>query len=744
VIKSTPPFPTRQEIINLIEESPHKIGKREIARAFKLNPEQKKQLKKLLRDMSDEGIIQKRHRQKFVKSGDLPEFLVVRVSRINEDGDVFALPLNWDGNKAPPPILISPERGGRPELGIGDTALIRISKSSTGLIGKTIRPINRVPSQVLGILSRSGKGFRIRQTKRGERHELFVEKGDHGEAESGDLVRAEIIPGKNFGLRRARVIESLHSKRELRDFSLVAIHQHEIPFIFPSDVEAVAKEATAAPKQNRADLRGLPLVTIDGVDARDFDDAVWAEPDTSPTNPGGWHCIVAIADVSWYVQPGSALDLEAQKRGNSVYFPDRVVPMLPETLSNGWCSLKPDEDRPCVAVHFWINTEGKMLGHKFERALMRSVARLTYDQIQAAYDGSDSDLEVNFINRVVHPLYQAYFALSRARDSRQVLELELAERHVVLSPDGTVKIIRERARLESHKLIEEFMIAANVAAAEILETAKTPFLYRVHDQPSIKKINALSIFLKSLNLNFSKGQTVKPIQFNQILRKVSDTPYQQMVAEIVLRSQAQAEYSTHNIGHFGLSLRRYCHFTSPIRRYADLLVHRSLLSSLKLEEDDNAQDLDMLNKFGKQLSNLERRAASAEREAIDRYTAQYLSNQIGAKFNAQISGATRAGLFIKLDQTGADGLVPIRSLPQDFYVHNETLHQLKGRKTGRTYRIGQKIEVTLLEAIPITGGMIFEILGDSPSSGSSKRASEAKTSKHRKNTKQNYRRSKSD
>lgn len=708
---STSPFPTREQILEFIQDSPGDVGKREIARAFKLDAEQKRLLKKLLREMSQDGSLRKGRGRKFGDAERLPEVTLVQIARVNDDGDLFAVPMNWEADD-PPAIIMAPEPRGRPALGIGDRVLVRLTETRSGYRAKTIRRISAAPAQVLGIFETSEKENRIRPTSRRERSEFVVAPGDAAGATSGELVRAEVLPGKHLGLRRAKVVERLESMDDPDAFSLIAIHQNEIPSVFTPDALAEADNAKAAPLGKRDDLRGLTLVTIDGADARDFDDAVWAEPDPDPNNAGGWHCLVAIADVAWYVRPGSALDHDARERGNSVYFPDRVVPMLPEALSNEWCSLKPNEDRPCLAAHFWIDAAGHLQRHRFVRGLMRSAARLTYEQLQQARDGAPDEITSELSENVVTPLYGAYEALARARTERHALELELGERQIILDDAGHVKDIRERERLDSHKLIEEFMVTANVAAAETLERKHLPFLYRIHDQPSAEKIEALTQFLGSLDMRFSKGQTIKPIQFNHILEKVVGTPHQHMVNEVVLRSQAQAEYNPENLGHFGLALRRYCHFTSPIRRYADLVVHRALIEGFGLGQGGGTDELDDLVELGEKLSQAERRAAAAEREAVDRFTASFLANRVGATFGARVNGVTRAGLFVTLSETGADGLVPIRSLPDDYYVHDDTLHTLRGRQNGRVYHIGQLVDVMLMEAVPITGGMIFQVLDD--------------------------------
>jgi ribonuclease R len=508
-----------------------------------------------------------------------------------------------------------------------------------------------------------------------------------------------------------RVVERLGSMSDPRAVSLISIHANDIPYVFPADALREAREATAAPLGQRTDLRSVPLVTIDGEDARDFDDAVWAEP----TDNGGWHCIVAIADVAWYVRTGDPLDTEARRRGNSVYFPDRVVPMLPEELSNGWCSLKPKEDRPCMAVHMWLDAEGNRQRFKFERALMRSAARLTYNQVQRALDGNPDDTTGMLLEPVLRPLQGAWKALFKERQRRGTMELELAERQVVIGPDGRVAAIKPRARLDAHRLIEDFMIAANVAAAEQIEAVHQPCMYRIHDQPSPERLEALRSVLESLGLKLPKGGRVTPGQFNIVLSKAEQLPEARMVNEMILRSQAQAVYSPENIGHFGLGLARYAHFTSPIRRYADLLVHRALIAGLKLGDGGlPAGAVDEFHALGDMISATERRAATAERDALDRFTVLYLADRVGATFEGTVSGVQRYGLFITLDETGADGLLPVSALPADFYVHDEQRQTLTGRRNGQVYRLGDAMTVRLAEANTLTGSLSFQMADGGP------------------------------
>ncbi len=730
--KTTATFPSSDQILAYIQRNPLQAGKREIARAFKLNADQKKVLKKVLREMEQTAIIEKKRGNKFSEPGKLPSVTVLEITGPNKEGDLLAKPLNWDGN-IDPVIFVLPERRSNPALGKGDRVLARLEETELGIYSaKSIRRISEAPTHILGVLIKIEGELRVQPTDRRQKKEMIVRPDDSMDAQAGELVRAEVLPGKRLGLRYAKINERLESMSSPGAISLIAIHQYDIPTEFSDDAKKIANDAKAHTLGQRSDLRHIPFITIDGADARDFDDAVFAELDEDEKNPGGWHLIVAIADVAAYISTGDALDKEAQKRGNSVYFPDRVVPMLPEALSNGWCSLVPNEERPCIAAHLWIDKNGHLLGHSFVRGLMISHARTTYEQVQAAKDGQPDELTAPLVNKIIAPLYGAFHVLDKYRQNRSALELEVPERKVVIGEDGKIASITPRQRLESHKLIEEFMITANVAAAQSLEKNKQPCVYRIHDRPSPEKLGAFTQFLETLEYNFAKGQVIKPIQFNQILRKVAKTPNSHMINQMVLRSQAQAEYSPVNIGHFGLALSRYCHFTSPIRRYSDLLVHRALINANKLGDDGLKENGDGFKELGTHLCSTERRAASAERDAINRYIAGHLSTCIGSIFNARNNGVTRFGLFVTLDETGADGLVPISSLAGDYYDLDTTGHLLIGQNSGNIYQLGQAVEVMLREATPVSGGLVFQIIvSGEPKSGKHTQNNKRKSGGHR-------------
>ena len=628
------------------------------------------------------------------------EAVMVRITGTDTDGDAVGRLVDWTGDGPPPTILMLPEPNGRPALAPGERVLARLSPIGGGRIeGRTVKRLTDEPGRILGIFRAPA---RLVPTDRRSKAEWRIPPGEDGGAENDEIVSATPLPHAGHGLKPARIIARLGRMGDARSVSLICIHAHDIPQEFPPDALAAAARARATPLGKREDLRAIPLVTIDGEDARDFDDAVFAEPDVTQDGGHGFRLIVAIADVAYYVRPGSPLDQSALTRGNSVYFPDRVVPMLPEALSNGWCSLKPLEDRGCLFVEMHIDQHGRKTRHRFGRGLIRSAARLTYEQAQDAENaGQDIGLGA---------LYRAFHALLAARQARGTLDLNLPERKVVLL-EGRVDSVMPRPRLDSHRLIEEMMVLANVAAAEQLEAYIRPCMYRVHPPPTEDKLEALRTFLHSMNISLPPGDEIHPRDLDRVLQKVANTEQAPLVNEVILRSQSQAAYSPDNIGHFGLALPRYAHFTSPIRRYADLLVHRALITGGKLglgglSPEEPARYLDM----GEHISATERRAALAEREAIDRYLAAYMADKIGACFPARISGVQRFGLFVTLSETGATGLIPMSGLGDDYWVYDEPSQTLSGSRTRHVFGLAQEVEVRLQEASPVTGGLLFAML----------------------------------
>jgi ribonuclease R len=716
-------FPTRDAIVAFIRANPGKVGTKEIAREFGLKNADRAELRRVLRDLADQGTI-KKNGKKVVETAQLPATLLADIRSRDADGELIATPAEWDEAEQgePPRIRIHIPRHARLGAmpGVGDRALLRIEflheDEGAAYRGRVIKLIDHAKSRVLGLFRSTpdGGGRLIPVDKKQAGKELNIAKHDTAGAQDGDLVSVDLVRSRGFGLASGKVKERLGSIASEKAISLIAIHAHDIPLVFSRDAQREAEDAEPATLKGRADWRDVPLVTIDPPDAKDHDDAVHAESDADPANKGGFIVHVAIADVAFYVRPASALDRDALIRGNSVYFPDRVVPMLPERISNDLCSLVPGQARGALAVRMVIGADGRKRSHSFHRVLMRSAAKLNYAQAQAAIDGRPDDVTGPLLEPILKPLYAAYAAAKRARDERNPLDLDLPERKILLKADGTVDRVVVPERLDAHRLIEEFMILANVAAAETLEKKSLPLIYRVHDEPTMEKVHALQEFLKTLDIPFAKSGVLRPSLFNRVLTLVAGRDYESVVNEVVLRSQAQAEYASENYGHFGLNLRRYAHFTSPIRRYADLVVHRALIRALGLGEGalPDSETPEHLGEVAAQISLTERRAMKAERETADRLVAHHLADRIGASFQGRISGVTRAGLFVKLDDTGADGLVPIRTLGTEYYNYDETRHALVGSRSGAMHRLGDVVDVRLVEAQPIAGALRFELLSE--------------------------------
>ncbi len=714
-------FPSREQILAFLAEHPGEAGKREVAREFGIKGSARIALKRILKEIEADGLVVRRGRR-LASPGTLPPVAVLVVTGRDADGELVGEPANWEDEDGPPPrvpILAERHRTPGPAPGVGDKVLARITDAPPGMeaqrVGRVIKVIARKPTAVLGVVRRvpGVPGGRILPVDKKQRTELMADDEALGNAEDGDLVEVSVQKVGRYGLPQARVAERIGSLKSERAVSLIAIHAHGIPHRFPAAVTEEAEAAKPARMAGREDWRKLPLITIDPADAKDHDDAVYAEPDGDPDNPGGFIATVAIADVASYVVAGSSLDREALLRGNSVYFPDRVVPMLPERISNDLCSLKEGVDRPALAVRMVFDAGGRQLRHTFHRVMMRSAAKLSYQQAQAAIDGQLDDQTLPLLAPVLRPLWEAYGCLKRGRDAREPLDLDLPERKIVLTPDGRVDRVVVPERLDAHKLIEEFMIQANVAAATELEKHKTPLLYRIHDNPSVEKLEGLREFLQTLDISLPRTGNMRPSQFNKILARVAGTGNAHLVNEVVLRSQAQAEYSPANIGHFGLNLRRYAHFTSPIRRYADLVVHRALIRALGLGKDGMPDGFESrLEVIGSDISATERRAMAAERDTVDRLIALWLADRVGARFTGRISGVTKAGLFIALDETGADGFIPAATLGQDYFHYDEAARALIGRATGETHRLGDAVDVRLVEAAPFAGALRFELLSE--------------------------------
>lgn len=716
-------LPDKAALLRFIADSPDRVSKREIARAFHIRGSDRIELKRLLREMIADGAIEKGAEKALRPTGRLPSVTVVEVTGADAFGDMLVRPLNWRADTPLPKIFLARGRGQGPAPGRGDRALVRLQENEDGVTwsATVIKMLEGAPRQVLGVFHGGEEGGRVVPVARGARAELLIEADEVKGAVDGELVLAELLPRQRHrlhGLKPARIVERHGDVSAPGKISLVAIHEQGLPTQFSPAALAEAGAAKPASPAGREDLRDLPLITIDPADARDHDDAVFAEPDSDPQNPGGWHIIVAIADVAHFVRPGSALDRDARLRGNSAYFPDRVLPMLPEDLSNGLCSLMPGADRAVMAVHIWLDAGGEKRRHRFARAIMRSAANIAYEEVEAAMAGRASDVSDALLVNVLRPLHAAHEALAKARAARMPLEIATDEKKILLNPDGTVADVVVKTPLRAHRVIEDMMIAANVCAAETLEARGVPCMYRIHEEPADDKIESLREFLATLDFRLARAQTVRPALFNKVLARFADTPHARLINEVVLRSQSQARYGPDNRGHFGLALARYAHFTSPIRRYADVLVHRGLIRALGLGADGLGEDeMATMEETGEHISATERRAMAAERDTVDRYMAGWLAGRVGGHFHGRISGVARFGLFVTLEPSGADGLVPVSTMSNDYYVHEEHRHALVGRRSGRVYRLGDEIEVRLVEAVPVSGGLKLELVGESGTGG---------------------------
>jgi len=646
----------------------------------------------------------------------LPPVGVVDVAERDADGDLFVRLAGAPEDAAL--VRLAPGSGeavaGAP--GLGDRLLVRFETREGGETeARLIKRLGQSAHRVLGVVRKAHREIRVEPVDRRSRESLVLGEADGRSLSDGDLVLAQVEgpSARPHGPKRGALLEVVGREDDPRAASLIAIHTHGIPTGFTPEAESEALACTPPSLAGRTDLRHLPLITIDPADARDHDDAVFAEPDADPNNPNGWIVWVAIADVAACVRPGSALDRQAREKANSVYFPDRVEPMLPEHLSAGLCSLRQGEARACLAARMVFDARGRKRSHRFLRGLMRSAAKLSYDEAQSAIDGNPDDDTGPLLEGVLRPLWAAYGAVKSAREARSPLAIQSLERRIVLGPDGKVASITPRASLEAHRLIEEFMIQANVCAAETLEQRRTPLIYRVHEAPSAEKLQSLGDFLETLAIPWAKGEAARTDRFNRLLGQTREGPHAEIVNEVVLRTQMQAHYSPENVGHFGLNLDRYAHFTSPIRRYADLIVHRGLIKALGLGDDGlAAEDIARLEDTAEHITLAERRAMAAERDAIDRYVAAFLEDRVGAAFDGRITGVTRFGLFVRLAETGADGLIPISTLGGEYFIHDEAGHALVGERTGGRWRLGRAVEVRLREATPITGGLVLEMLSD--------------------------------
>ena len=707
-------LPSREQILQFLETADQEAGKREIAKHFGLKGSEKIALKHLLKDMAEEGLIDG-SKSAYTRMGGVPKVTVLRVVDV-EDGEAIAIPESWQPDDASPPPrlrLIERKKGGA--LGMGERVLARTEERGNGWIAHPMKKLPAREQALLGVieLDGSGKAWLAPVDKR-VRNSSPV--SDLGGAEAGQLVLAE--PAGKSPRAGVKVVEVLGDPLAPKSYSLIAIHKHGIPHIFPEEALQEAERAAKLPlaDERREDLTHLPIIAIDPSDARDHDDAIWAESD----GEGGFDAVVAIADVSFYVRPnegsgGGAVDREARKRGNSVYFPDRVVPMLPEVLSADVCSLREGEKRAAMVCHLKISPEGKVTTWRFTRALVRIARVIAYEDAQARIDTGEA-------GEALDNLWAAWRLLAAARDARDPLELDLPERRVMLDEKGRIAEIALRERLDAHRVVEDFMIAANVAAAKALESKASPVVYRIHEPPTREKLVALKDYFDSIGRKLALGQVITPGLFNRMIKDIADPAEKALVMEAVLRSQTQAYYGPRNAGHFGLALGSYAHFTSPIRRYADLLVHRALVDAFDLEQPApgkpadlprdtglSERDRDDLAKITDVISVTERRAMEAERDTIDRYVAAWLAGRVGETFETRITGVQKFGFFATISGLGGDGLVPVSTLGREYFRYDEGAHTLTGEDSGTRYAVGDTLDLRLAEANPLTGALKFEV-----------------------------------
>ncbi len=701
-------LPSHEEIVDFLQKSTGKVGKKDIARAFGVKgADNRRVLKEIIRNLEDTGIIEKATKTSITLTDSLPDICEVEITGMDSKGNYIARPRTFTGEEQQiPQIIITEIKKNIDDIEEGDLVLAKLSFVSKTLYeGTVVKHLKNEENLIVGIFeaNKKGKGGVVIPAERMGVSEFFVRGENSGDAKDGDLIQAEIITMRR-GNNTARIVKVLGAGDDTKNISLISVFQKNIPYNFPKEVIAEAKKIVSLSFDKHKDATQIPFVTIDGEDARDFDDAIFAIKDESKDNVAGWHIKIAIADVSHYVKPGSLLDKEAFKRGNSTYFPDKAIPMLPHELSSDICSLLEGQNRPCAIFHITIDKDGEILTYGYDRGVINSKARLNYNETQKAFDG-EYNKQTERVKAELKDIYGAFKALRKARENRHALEIERDERRIIADNDGKILEISSRAYFDSHKAVEEFMIAANVCAALALEKKKVPVMYRVHEKPSPEKVYNFREFMKSVKIKIGKGQKIENELFNSIIKDFHDKPESFVVNEMILRSQSQAYYSIENMGHSGLALESYAHFTSPIRRYSDLLVHRGLFGELQIEDKKE------LEIAAKHISYTERRSSEAERETSDRYLAYYLSDKLNQTFNVMISGLARAGLFVRIPEFGAEGFIPMRSIPGGYFVYDPDKQSLIGTNGKANYTMGDNLRVKLVEIMPLTGGLIFEIMG---------------------------------
>ena len=687
-------------------------------------------MKKLILDLENEREARsKSNSESFISV--IPSTVICIVKGPDKDGDIFLDLLDWSEGEEIPKIFYF-ERSGSIPVSVGDRILCELTKvegKDYHYEAKLIRRISKTnnSSKIIGVFRVSSSGGTLEALSKRLNTIWTIPRNAVNGSVDGDIVEAEqTSPKSRFGMSKARVISILGKTDDSKAISLIAIHEHSIVNEFSKEALSEAVNSAPVTLVDRDDLRHIPFVTIDPADARDHDDACYVELDLDVENKGGFIVWIAIADVAHYVQPNSLLDGEARNRGNSTYFPDRVVPMLPENLSADLCSLHEGEDRPCLALKMILDSGGKKTSQQFFRGLMRSRGSLVYREVQEAIDGNPSKKIQPILESIIKPLYKCYEVLQNTTKERGPLILDLPERKILLDDSGKVASIEFLDRLDAHKVVEELMILANVAAAEELFNNKSYFLYRIHEEPEKEKVNTLREIVKSCGLSFSKGQVLKTHHLNSLLCNAKETEYSELVSMSILRSMPQAYYGAQPIGHFGLALRRYTHFTSPIRRYADLVTHRAIIETINRGQNPLYEfDPVELEAIGESISICERKSMLAERDTVDRYLAAFFSDRLGLEVLGTISGVARFGIFVKIDESGADGLVPVSTIGNEYFRYNREKQVLVAERTGLVLGLGKRVLVRLVETNALTGGLTLQLIsvdGEKLSVGRSKKS----------------------
>lgn len=687
------PIPSRELILQLIEHAGKPLRREEIAEAFSLEAEdQLEALRRRLRAMERDGQLLFNRGKKYclVNNEDLI------AGRIIGHADGFGFLKPDDGSDD---LFLSP-REMNPLLH-NDRALVRVAgvDKKGRREGAVVEILQRNTHQIVGRLYKEDGFTYVVPDNKNIAQTVLVQKGGTGNAKQGQIVVAEIIE-QPTQLRQpiGRIIEVMGEHMAPGMEIDMAIRSYELPNHWPDElleeIKPLKNEVPESAKENRVDLRKTPLVTIDGEDARDFDDAVYCQK-----TPKGWKLLVAIADVSHYVQINSALDKEAQKRSTSVYFPEQVIPMLPEILSNGLCSLNPHVDRLCMVCELYINEEGQVTRSRFFDAVMSSHARLTYTEVAKMLVDGDKALADKYKALMPHlqELYALYKVMRVSREKRGAMDFDTQETRIVFGAERKIEKIVPVVRNDAHKLIEEFMITANMAAARFLNSKKMPKLLRIHDGPSADKLLNLKTFLGELGLSLGGGAKPTPLDYMHLIESIKDRPDAHLIQTVLLRSMSQAVYSPELKGHFGLALEAYAHFTSPIRRYPDLLVHRAIRHCLQGKPVESffygVPDMVVL---GEQCSANERRADDATRDVVSWLKCEYMMDKVGEEFPGIISAVTSFGFFVELAEIYVEGLVHISNLAQDYFHFDPTSHQLRGERTGINYRLGDSVKVRVV------------------------------------------------